>query len=361
MLNKMNFKKEQNDRPAIAIIGGGFCGTAACIQFIRQGTTPLMIKWIQDGRQPGRGIAYSSSNSNHLLNVAAGRMSLLPDEPDHFCNWLLNRREYHEFHIPELPACFIPRVVYGHYLEDTLQQYLKDDKSTVQVECILSEALDIDFHQDHARITLRQGEPVEAGSVILATGNEPPADPGIQNKTFYDRNSAYFRNPWTVDSVAHAEKLQQVLIIGTELTMVDTVCSLMENGFTGKITAVSTRGFEPLSHKRTVPYTAILEEVKPGMPLNEIYSIFKRHIRAVLASGITGEVVVDVIRPLTQEIWYNLSLQEKRRFMHHLRHLWGVARHRLPSGIHMKITGWKNEGGLRIISGRLLDMEQQHG
>ena len=359
--NKMNLKKEQNDLPVMAIIGGGFCGMAVCVQLIRQATTPLIIKWIQDGKQPGRGIAYSSYNPNHLLNVAAGRMSLFPDEPDHFCHWLLSRKEYQEFQNQDLPSLFIPRVIYGHYLEDTLHQHLQKKESHVQVECIFDEAVDIDFHQDHAVITLKQGEPVEAGSVILATGNEPPADPIIQNRAFYDHQTGYFRNPWTSDSVVNVEKLEHVLIIGTGLTMVDTVCSLMENGFAGKITAVSTRGFEPLSHKKTVPYTSILDEVKPGMPLKEIYHVFKKHIRAVLASGITGEVVVDAIRPLTQQIWFNLPLQEKKSFMHHLRHLWGVARHRLPSDIHGKIIAWKNEGRLRIISGRLFDLEQQHG
>ncbi len=65
----------------------------------------------------GRGIAYSTANPDHLLNVRAANMSAFPDDPGHFWNWLNARREA----LGGLPTCpdpfrFVPRQVYGNYI-----------------------------------------------------------------------------------------------------------------------------------------------------------------------------------------------------------------------------------------------------
>lgn len=47
--------------------------------------------------------------------------------------------------------------------------------------------------------------------------------------------------------------------------------------------------------------------------------------------------------------------------MSHLRHLWGVARHRLPEELHKKIQQMISDKKLEILAGRILDMRVDNG
>ena len=59
-------------------------------------------------------LAYGTRCDEHLLNVTAGLMSALPDEPSHFLDWLRVRDpSAHQ-------GTFAPRRVYGDYLEELL-------------------------------------------------------------------------------------------------------------------------------------------------------------------------------------------------------------------------------------------------
>jgi len=72
----------KSDRQApVAIVGGGFSGTILAAQLARRGIGSVLI----DGSgRLGRGVAYSTTDSAHLLNVPAEAMSAWSGEPDHF-------------------------------------------------------------------------------------------------------------------------------------------------------------------------------------------------------------------------------------------------------------------------------------
>ena len=65
----------------VAIIGGGFSGTIIAAQLARRGIASALI----DGSgRAGKGVAYSTTEPAHLLNVRAEGMSAWSGEPDHF-------------------------------------------------------------------------------------------------------------------------------------------------------------------------------------------------------------------------------------------------------------------------------------
>ena len=268
-----------------------------------------------------------------------------------------SKPEYSDFVDDELPDLFLPRVIYGHYLEELLNDTLINLPSFVNVKIINDEASDIEIENSKSKVILKNGDSIEADKIVLALGNFTPDDPNIKDNNFY-LSGKYFRNPWAKESVTSLKDNENVLIIGTGLTMVDNVLSLIDNGFMGKIYAVSTRGYFPLSHKKRKPYTDILEEIHPPYEISNLYNIFRKHIKIVLSKGITGEAVVDAIRPKTQEIWMSLSFNDKKRFMMHIRHLWGVARHRLPKNIFLQMQDLISTGRLNIIGGRLIEMKE---
>src|SRR3954452_6843254 len=68
-------------RVAVAIIGGGFSGTMVAAQLAVRGIASVLI----DGSgRAGKGVAYSTTEPAHLLNVRAEGMSAWADDPDHF-------------------------------------------------------------------------------------------------------------------------------------------------------------------------------------------------------------------------------------------------------------------------------------
>jgi hypothetical protein len=70
----------------VVIVGGGFSGTMLAVQLARLGDRPVTL--VERSVPAGRGVAYATAHSGHLLNVRAAKMSAFPDDPDHFARWL---------------------------------------------------------------------------------------------------------------------------------------------------------------------------------------------------------------------------------------------------------------------------------
>jgi uncharacterized NAD(P)/FAD-binding protein YdhS len=107
--------------PRIAIIGAGFSGSLLAVQLLKRALPNGRIYLIEKNAQFGGGLAYSTGNANHLLNVRASRMSAFVDEPDHFTNWLQRRDT--GANAPAAPGSvdsFVPRQLYGAYIQDLL-------------------------------------------------------------------------------------------------------------------------------------------------------------------------------------------------------------------------------------------------
>src|SRR3954454_1830132 len=68
-------------RVAVAVVGGGGAGTILAAQLARRGIASALI----DGSgRVGKGVAYSTTEPAHLLNVRAEGMSAWAGDHDHF-------------------------------------------------------------------------------------------------------------------------------------------------------------------------------------------------------------------------------------------------------------------------------------
>jgi uncharacterized NAD(P)/FAD-binding protein YdhS len=83
----------------------------------------------------------------------------------------------------------------------------------------------------------------------------------------------------------------------------------------------------------------------------------RRDVRASvtreLADGRSWHGIIDSIRPYTDEIWQGLSVDEKRRFMRHLRSLGGVSTSHARRRFIARSKRCGRSGQLRVICGRL--------
>jgi uncharacterized NAD(P)/FAD-binding protein YdhS len=341
----------------ICIIGGGFSGVMVAVHLIREAKSPIHLVLVNSGHPLTRGVAYSSYSNKHLLNVAAKNMSAFPDQPDHFLRWIRNHENYGVIDHETLPGMFLPRNIYGHYIKEVFDSAIRKKPGHVSISFVHDEAIDIEVNGLMAHVYFKMSPTVVAHQVVLATGNHEPQDPKLNDPSFYSSRN-YFRNPWAQDSVNNLDPDKEVLIIGNGLTMVDVVMGLKEKQHRGKIYSLSPNGFRILPHRTIKPYTGLIDELAPPYDLNKLVSLFRKHLAKLRAEGGNGEMLVDTLRPLTQKIWQTWSLNEKKRFMFHIRHIWGVARHRLPMSVHHQIQEMILDDKLEIIAGRLKSLTE---
>lgn len=289
----------------------------------------------------GRGVAYSTREPVHLLNVASGKMSAWPDRPHHFASWCGD----------EEGARFAERRAFGRYLGEQLA-------AARGVEAI--DAMAIDAHRKGAgwEVMLSNGQTVTASALILAQGNQPPTPfPGSAGLP----PELFVNNPWSEDAHAGVDRAaaegSDVLILGTGLTMVDTVLSLVAAGHEGRITALSRRGLIPRAHidPPAAPSPVDLDRV----PMGNILSLWRWLRRRSIEVGFRA--AVDALRPHSHAIWQRLDAREQSRFMRHARPWWDVHRHRIAPQVAEQLRGLIAAGRLEIVAGRVGRMEAING
>jgi uncharacterized NAD(P)/FAD-binding protein YdhS len=154
------------------------------------------------------------------------------------------------------------------------------------------------------------------------------------------------------------ERLDQdadVLLLGTGLTMVDVCLSLRARGLRGRITALSRRGLLP--HRHDPPHPNVPKRLdRPRPPLSQLVRDVRERGRAI-----GWQNAVDELRPMTQALWRRLSIEERQRFLRHLRPWWDVHRHRIATSVADVLTEMQASGQLSIIAGKILRSADKHG
>jgi uncharacterized NAD(P)/FAD-binding protein YdhS len=322
----------------VAIIGGGFSGTLQAINLLRHDGPRATL--IERAPRPGVGLAYGAAHPSHVLNVRAGNMSALPDDPGHFVRWLESRG------VAEPTTAFIPRVTYGEYLQQMLEETRRSagDRLTV----VRGEVEDVDLTGSGARLRL-QDRAIDADVAVLAVGNLPPhVPPGLDPDALSaDR---YMGNPWDPGIADGLSEQDIVLIIGTGLTMVDVALTLDAHGYKGRIVALSRRGLLPRSHGPGADWAKIDE--RPDTVASELL----HRVRA-RADAIGWRNAVDELRPFTQPMWGNADDDQRARFLRHLRPWWDVHRHRLAPEVDARLQAIIDRGQLIVRAAKTLSFE----
>jgi uncharacterized NAD(P)/FAD-binding protein YdhS len=341
----------------IVIIGGGFCGTISAVNLARFSETPLRVVIVNRGFPTGRGIAYSTRRAEHLLNVAARNMSALADDPQHFVDWLRTRSEYSDVPDATLRETFVPRRVFGDYLRGLLFAWSRpgDNRPHVQIETLDGQAVDVLPRGDGAAVSLDDGQKIDADKVLLATGNQPPAPLPSAAAAF--THPRYCDNPWQDWERRLPERNQPIVLLGTGLTMIDAFLTLAALGWQGPIFAVSRNGLLPQSHFRGIEYPAFPPAEPEMLGLAALERLVEEHCTRLKELGANPAIVVDKLRPHTQRIWQNFTLEEKRQFSRRHRARWNVTRHRIAPSIHQQMSDALARGALLVVKGRVVGLE----
>lgn len=325
----------------VVIIGAGFTGTLLALHLLRRDEGPNVVL-LEREHAVGRGTAYSTRNPNHRLNVPAERMSAFADDPEDFLRWLA--ASGHEGF-----GEFVPRWLFGDYVRQRLSEAVRD--APRRLETLDAEARAVTMGPAGGFVHLACGRRIQAGQVALAMGNQCPQRLPMVDQAFA-ASSMYRNDPWGDGALDGLPADAPVLLVGTGLTMVDMVTSLLDAGHRGPIRAISRRGLAPHSHVPAPPQSFVASGAYPT-DLLSLTRRLRQDARAAEERGLPWQAVMDCVRHHVQDIWCDASETDRRRFLRHLRPWWDIHRHRIAPAIAQRLEQARQTGQLRIEAGRL--------
>jgi uncharacterized NAD(P)/FAD-binding protein YdhS len=342
----------------VAVVGGGLAGTVFALKLARA-RADLKIVLIDQARRPGRGLAYGACAPRHLLNVPVSRMET-GLEP-RFVDWLQAHAETFQTALDaalaesggDLSMAFVPRALFGAYLENRLAAARQTDAPT-GVHVLRGRAVAA-LDGGRRGVRLEDGRVVEAGVVVLALGNLPPAAPGRIDAWLYD-TPWFTPDPWAAEAFDDLDPAAPVLLVGAGLTMVDVALLLEERGHRGPMLAVSRHGLLPRSHQAGGGWPSFLAAHVGESPL-ELLRRVRTAVAAAAAEGVPWQRVFDAARPAVGALWSRWSLRQRRQFLRHLRARWDIHRHRTAPRVDAALQALIHRGQLRIQAARLAGFE----
>ncbi|MCW2927385.1 MAG: FAD-dependent pyridine nucleotide-disulfide oxidoreductase [Thermoleophilia bacterium] len=335
----------------VAIVGGGAAGSIVAGELLRR-DAPLAIDLYERRGDIGPGLAYSTPDPHHLVNVPAGKLSADPESPTHLMAWL--ERNGH----PALPETFAQRRVYGQYLRELFAERraaamaAQLTTSSEPVLTIRPTASGVELCAEH------DPGPRDYDAVVLALGNVA-APPAID----LPHDPRAFASPWAHGALEPDPSLDagSVLIVGTGLTAVDAALSLAAASPTTRLVLASRNGRLPFAHlpgplREPAPSTDF-----PGglTTLDELVAAWEAHVASCREAGFDWRDVVDGLRPRTQGLWRTLGVAEQGRFLRERRRDWEARRNRAAPEVGARLDELVASGRLEVVRGGVTDIRAE--
>lgn len=347
--------------PVIGIVGAGAAGTLVAIHLLRElraaGSSAEMV--LIDPAECGRGVAFATPDPRHLLNVTAGRMSALPDEPHHFLGWARRQADPRMREIA--PDDFLPRRTYGAYLRDTLDHEIIDSARVRLLRrreraVALEPGSRTDLHP-HYRVALADGTSVVVDHVVLAQGVFAPgvawAPPALI------ASDRFVADPWATGALTAIDGAGDVLLVGTGLTMVDVAMSLARDGRV--LHAVSRRGRLPKAHGHHRPVAVEPTDLPGDQDIRSLRRAVVDHVRATVRTHGDWRPAIDGMRPYTARLWSSLCDDCRGEFLRTDAVLWDTHRHRMPPSTAASVASMRQEGALTVGPAQVVAVDDVGG
>jgi uncharacterized NAD(P)/FAD-binding protein YdhS len=335
----------------IAIVGAGFSGTALAARLLRsppQAPTRLLL--FERSETIGRGVAYAEQPFPYLLNVPAGRMSAVPEDPDDLLDYARQR-------LPEVHAgSYLTRACYGDYLQHHLAQSEAAAPAHVQLERVRCEVTALHLLDLKGAAVLRAlGRQWLADQVVIASGDPPPL-PKCYAAEVQD-HPAYIVRPFASARIQPGDR--RVLIIGTGPTMADMSAAAVAANPQVELIAVSRHGLLPQAQNLGAGATVLTRgcsgfEMPAGASLRQIVAGMRAYLEAVQQQGLDWRDALVALRKCIPVLWEGLGNADRCRFLRHVRAYWDIHRHRLAPEIALKIARLRASGQLRVHAGRIV-------
>lgn len=360
----------------VTIVGGGFSGASVAVQLVRASSVPLAITVIEPRPKIGGGLAYSTDDSDHRLNAPIEGHLVDPADHTAFQRWCMER------HIAERDpdavapdgSMFARRMDFGAFVNEiTLSHARWPTGSTIHH--VQDMATDASVGAGIIDVQTARGHVLASDLLIVATGNVVPRLPAEFGPDL-SANPAIVAVPTDLESVRSIPTHARVLVIGSGLTALDVLSTLIRSGHGGEITVISRRGLRPRSNlPRKAPpdvdlTRALLDRVAGRVApfiqaaagntpaILGLLRALRAQIRAVESAGDTWHMPFDELRDVVWQVWPTLPTLEKKRFMRHLRPWWDAHRFRTPPQNETIVCDAERNGRINFRAARLRSVTQ---
>ena len=337
--------------PHIVIVGGGFSGAAVAIHLLGLMPQGLRVTLLEPRTVPGAGVAYSTAEPSHRINVPASRMQLAGEEEGAFDRWYRSQPAFADDPQArrEDGALYPQRGQFGRYVSQRFAAAVQ--ASGGRLVHLREQALSV----DESGLITDTGRRLQSDVLILAISHPPPALPRLA-APFHD-HPALIANPWRADSLATIAPDARVAVMGTGLTMADCIATLSRLGHRGPISAFSRHGL--LSRGNTggaaTPWPGEYAQGSLRQRLRQV----RADVARAAEQGLPWQVVLDAVRQQGQYIWQSLTFADRQRFLRHLRRYWDVHRYRIAPQVAEVLEQRQREGSLKVLAARLTALESE--
>ena len=314
------------------IVGGGPSGALAAIQLLRRGWRGLEVVVVEPREALGVGIAFSTPEPWHRINVPAATMSAVPDDLDHFRAWAEVARDAY-------PA----RAVWGRYLQAVLAEAVAASPATLRH--LRGRATGLAVADGTLELGTDPDGVLHPDAVVVATGNELPAIPSFAAGVVPDPR--FVADPWGTRWLEDVPDGAVVGIVGTGHTAMDVAASILHARPAARVLAISRRGEVPRPHED--PWRP--RPAEPAFTVDEFRTFEDPLVeaRARIAGHPNGWIQgLDSIRPITQQLWLALPAEQRRRFVAEWRRDWEVHRSRFGPQMAAEVQGAVDAGRLEL-------------
>jgi uncharacterized NAD(P)/FAD-binding protein YdhS len=337
-------------RSRLAVIGCGAAGALLAIELMRRPDLPGPVELLIVEPRPelGRGVAYSTPDPLHLLNVPVQAMSAVSGDSEHLLRWAREQGSAAD------GSDFLRRTEYGHYLTETLESSLAAPPEEILPRVLRERVRSVSFEAGRPLLELESGERTLVDHAVLALGGGPVQEPfELSDEVRF--SGRYHCDPWEGDPRRLARDGETILLVGTGLTMVDIALSIEATTRGTRMIAISRSGLLAKGHRPGQPLsTGEPFRIPPDEPLfPALLSSFFVALSEKRMTGGDATDVIDSMRPITQQLWQTLKREERVWFLRHMRRLWDVHRHRMAPRVAGRIAAMRADGTLEVTQAAL--------
>jgi len=316
-------------------------------------------------------------------------MGIYSREVHHFTDWLGKNADKARGKVEDngdIESAYTSRIMYGDYLYEQFTHYLKSAKKVgVDVNLVCDEANDVDYDNSRFTVSLKEGEPLVCDYVILALGN-----PEATNFKEYEKYPQFLNTPWPSKKVLELVNPEDnVGILGSSLSAIDTIMTLVDNGHKGNISCFSIEGLlprvQPINNKeikREILTLTNVHKIKRdhfrAPKVTEIFRLFIKEVEKqsgkkldwkkldrmggdpykylkedIAAAEEGGDPLLNVAYSLRYDaatLWSWLSRDQKNFFKKWLGPQWTVNRHGMPLANAKKLVPLFESGTLKVFA-----------
>jgi uncharacterized NAD(P)/FAD-binding protein YdhS len=354
----------------VTVVGGGLSGAAAAIQLVQGSREEIAVTLVEPREALGRGMAYTADDPDHRLNGTAETHSLDPLDPSDLLRWCESSGLFARDPgaISAAGQVFLRRQDFGRYVGDRLREHAHRADTGSTIRHLRDRA--VDAHDEPRRVTVRtaRGAELPAELVVVATGNAAPRLPALL--AGFESHPGVIADPFDLGRIRSLPADARVLLLGSGLTALDIVSTLLRREHRGPIAVRSRRGLRPRparppAEPGSKPGPTLLERIEGPVPafvraagprptVRALLRALRRRIREDTARGGDWYAAFDDLRDVVWQIWPAVRPGEKRRFHRRLRHWYDAHRFRAPPQNDAMVRAAEREGRVAygVLPGR---------